>query len=654
MRTAATETGSERSSVSAGPYAEAWSSSVQDPDGFWLEAARAIEWTRAPERGLDDGRAPFYRWFPDGELNVCVNAVDRHVAAGRGGQDAIRFDSAMTGEQRTISYEELQEQVARFAGVLRRNGARRGDRVVIYLPMIPEAVVAMLACARIGAVHSVIFGGFAAPELTARIDDAKPTLIVTASGGLEPTGPVAYLPIVRSALRSLGGPEGESSVRAVIVKGRPQVEGAAADQSPVAGERWLDWDAELADAPAAAPVPVASTDPLYVLYTSGTTGNPKGVVRDSGGYAVALAWSMRAIFGVGAGDVMWTASDVGWVVGHSYIVYAPLLVGATTVLYEGKPIGTPDAAQFWRLVERHRVKVLFTAPTAVRAVRRTDPELAQLAGFDLRTLEAVYLAGERLDTETYHWLADALRLPVIDNWWQTETGWPITANPRGLEPLPVKPGSSTVPVPGFRVEVVDGRGRPRKTGAEGNVVIRLPLPPGSLTSLWNGEERYRSAYLSAFPGHYATGDSGYIDEDGYVFIVGRTDDVINVAGHRLSTGQLEEAVLAHPTVAECAVIGADDALKGQRPIGFVTLKAGETIPEEELRREIIGLVRTSIGPVASFKDVHILARLPKTRSGKILRKTIRQIVNGETYKVPATVEDETVLADLEAVLARSV
>ncbi len=620
--------------------------SVEDPEGFWGEAARTIAWTKPPTRILDDTRSPFHRWFPDGELNVCWNALDRHVEAGRGEQDAIVFDSAMTGERRRISYAELLDEVSRFADVLRRNGAARGDRVIVYMPMIPEAVIAMLACARIGAVHSVIFGGFAAPELAARIDDARPTVVVTASGGIEPSGPVPYLPILRDALALARDAEADS-VRAVIVKDRPEVPGSSAGQDSVAGERWLGWRDEIEVAHPAPAVPVGANDPLYVLYTSGTTGRPKGVVRDGGGYAVALAWSMRHVYGIEAGDIWWTASDVGWVVGHSYIVYGPLIVGATTVLYEGKPVGTPDAAAFWRLIERYRVKALFTAPTAIRAVRRTDPGLELLPGFDVSSLEAVYLAGEHLDTETYHWLADSLPVPVIDHWWQTETGWPIVGNPRGIGLLEIKPGSATVPIPGFQVEVVDGDGRVCERTTAGNVVVRLPLPPGALVSLWSGEERFREAYLSAFPGYYSTGDGGVIDEDGYVFILGRTDDVINVAGHRLSTGQLEEAVLAHPAIAEAAVVGLRDPLKGQRPCGFITLKAGLDVSEEVLRAEVIRLVRDTVGPVASFKDLYVVPRLPKTRSGKVLRKTLREIVNGDRHVVPATIEDAGVLAALE-------
>ncbi|MBU8868529.1 acetate--CoA ligase [Paenarthrobacter aromaticivorans] len=629
-------------------YEHEFARSVEDPEGFWREAAQDIGWVRPPQRILDDTRAPFYRWFADGELNVSWNALDRHVEAGRGSQDAIIFDSAMTGQRRRISYSELLDEVSRFADVLRRHGAARGHRVIIYMPMIPEAVVAMLACARIGAVHSVIFGGFAAPELAARIDDARPNLVITASGGIEPSGPIAYLPILRRAL-SLASNGKQGTVQAVIVKERAEVPGNAIGLDSVAGEGWLDWNSEIAQSQPAAPVAVSASDPLYVLYTSGTTGRPKGVVRDSGGYAVALAWSMRNVYGIDAGDVWWTASDVGWVVGHSYIVYGPLIVGATTVLYEGKPVGTPDAAAFWRVIERYRVQALFTAPTAIRAIRRTDPELELLGGIDVSSLEAVFLAGEHLDTETYHWLAEALSVPVVDHWWQTETGWPIVGNPRGLGLLEVKPGSATVPIPGFQVEVVDGRASRCEAGTAGNIVVKLPLPPGALISLWSGEERFKEAYLDAFPGYYSTGDGGMIDEDGYVFILGRTDDVINVAGHRLSTGQLEDTVLTHPSIAEAAVIGVRDSLKGERPCAFVTLKAGlETSDDAALRDQVVDLVRNTIGPVASFKDLFVVPRLPKTRSGKVLRKTLREIANGDGLTVPATLDDSDVLQALQA------
>ena len=628
-----------------GDYRRAYDSSVADSAQFWLEAAAGIDWVTPPSTALDATGTPVYRWFPNAELNTCYNAVDRHVANGRANQIAVIYDSAMTGTKHSYTYGELLMRVRQFAGALRARGVEKGDRVLIYLPMIPHAIIAMLACARIGAVHSVVFGGFAAGELAVRIDDASPKVIVTASGGFEPGRSVEYLPIVAEALKLSKG-----SVSSVIVKERPSIDTQRSQFDGADGVAWLDWDEVEAHATPAECVTVSATDPLYVLYTSGTTGMPKGIVRDNGGHAVALNWSMKHIYNIEAGDVMWAASDVGWVVGHSYIVYAPLFAGATTVIYEGKPIGTPDAGAFWRVVQEHKVKVLFTAPTAIRAIRRTDPELELLQKYDVTSLETLFLAGERLDTETYHWANDGLHCPVVDHWWQTETGWPITANPRGIETLEVKPGSSTVPVPGYQVEVVDSKGRRVAANEEGNIVIRLPMPPGTLAGLWGRPDGYEKAYLTAFDGYYTTGDSGYLDEDGYVFVMGRTDDVINVAGHRLSTGQLEEALAHHPAVAECAVIGVKDELKGQRAAGFVTLKAGVTEDHKQICDELVKLVRDKVGPVAAFRDVAILARLPKTRSGKILRKTMRQIVDGEPVKVPPTIEDPTVLDDLRAVL----
>ncbi|RRQ28160.1 propionyl-CoA synthetase [Rhodococcus sp. Eu-32] len=616
----------------SGEYRKSFDSSITDREGFWLDAAQSVTWDAPPTRAYDGAG-----WFPDGRLNTCFNALDRHVQAGHGDRTALIYDSAMVGTQRSYTYAELLESVATFAGVLAKHGVTRGDRVVLYLPMIPEAVVAMLACARIGAVHSVVFGGFAAKELAARIDDAKPKLIVTASGGLEPGRTVEYLPIVEKAL-SLSSPT------TVIVKKR--------DEIP-ADHAWLDWDTEIADASAAEPVSVQSTDPLYILYTSGTTGKPKGVVRDNGGHAVALTWSMRHIYDVGAGQVMWTASDVGWVVGHSYIVYGPLLAGATTVLYEGKPVGTPDAGAFWRVIADHGVRALFTAPTALRAIRKVDPHASELEKYDVSSLETLFVAGERLDPDTYEWISRTLNRPVVDHWWQTETGWAICANLRGLEPLPIKPGSATVPVPGFQVEILDATGTPVEAGTEGNVVVKLPLPPGTLVGLWNDESRFQRSYLDTFPGFYLTGDSGYIDADGYVFVLGRSDDVINVAGHRLSTGSMEAVVASHPAVAECAVIGIHDDLKGQRPSGYVVLKAGETIEEDQLRDELVAMVRDQIGALATFRDVTVVGALPKTRSGKILRKTMRQIVAGEEYGVPSTIEDPAVLDALAERLRRS-
>ena len=626
--------------VSVNTYQTTYEASCNEPEAFWLAAASAIQWDRAPAQALDASAAPIYRWFPDGRLNTSVNALDRHVAAGRGDHIALIYDSAMLGLQCRYTYKELLSDVERFAGVLRDRGIGPGDRVIIYMPMIPEAIVAMLATARLGAVHSVVFGGFAARELAARIDDARPSVIVTASGGIEPTRRIEYLPAVAEALAFAIHP-----VDNVIVKAREGFAHAAGDFTAGATV-WHDWDRLAAAAEPAGPVSVAATDPLYILYTSGTTGAPKGVVRDNGSHAVAMAWSMRNIYDVGPGDVMWTASDIGWVVGHSYIVYAPLIAGATTVLYEGKPVGTPDAGAFWRVVEDHHVNVLFTAPTALRAIRKADPLAERIGDHDLSSLRTLFAAGERLDPETYEWSAAALQVPVIDHWWQTETGWAIAANPRGIEHLPVKAGSPTVPVPGYRLRIVDGAGQPVPAGVEGNIVLQLPLPPGTLTTLWGSDERYIRSYLDVFDGFYTTGDSGYLDEDGYLFVMGRTDDVINVAGHRLSTGAIEQAVARHPAVAECAVVGINDALKGQRPSGFVVLKTGSEVEPAKLQQELIALVRSQIGPVADFKEVRIVAALPKTRSGKILRKTMRQIADGDAYAVPSTIEDPAVLEDI--------
>ncbi len=621
-----------------GAYADAYQHSLHDPETFWLAAADALDWERPPTRALDSSAEPLYRWFPDGVLNTCHNALDRHVAAGRGEQTALIWDSAMTGEVARFSYSELLDRVALFAGALRRQGVQRGDRVVLYLPMIPEAVVAMLACARIAAVHSVVFGGFAPKELAARIDDAEPVAIVAASCGLEPGRVVEYKPIIDEALRL-----STHQPRSVIVFQR--------DQAPAElGPNDVDWDSALAEAEPAECAPVAATDPLYVLYTSGTTGKPKGVVRDNGGHAVALCWSLDNIYDIGPGDVFWTASDVGWVVGHSYIVYAPLLVGATTVMYEGKPVGTPDAGAFWRVVADHRVKALFTAPTAFRAIKRMDPDGGYLARYDLSCLRTLFLAGERLDPETYHWASAKLGVPVVDHWWQTETGWPICANPRGLDPLPIKPGSPTVPMPGYDVQVLDQSGQPVAVGQEGAICVKLPLPPGTLPTLWGADDRFVESYLSRYPGHYLTGDSGYLDEDGYLFVMGRTDDVINIAGHRLSTGSMEAVLAAHPAVAECAVIGVRDELKGQVPHGFVVLKSGVDIAEGELREQLVTAVREQIGPVAAFRDVAVVEALPKTRSGKILRKSMREIADTGRTAVPSTIEDPAVLDQLRPAL----
>ncbi|MGX6606817.1 propionyl-CoA synthetase [Micromonosporaceae bacterium Da 78-11] len=620
-----------------GDYRQTYARSMDDPEGFWREAATGIDWVRPPVRILDDSAAPIYRWFPGAELNTCFNALDRHVAAGRGEQAALIHDSPVGGVLRTYTYAELRDEVAVFAGALRRLGVARGDRVVIYMAMVPETVVAMLACARLGAVHSVVFGGFGAKELAARIDDAKPKVIVATSCGLEPGRVVAYQPMLSAALAAAT----HRPDRCVVLQ-RPQL-----PFDLVAG-RDLSWAEAIDGAEPAACVPVRATDPLYLLYTSGTTGKPKGVVRDNGGHAVALRWSMEAIFATGPGDVFWAASDVGWVVGHSYIVYAPLLTGATTVLYEGKPVGTPDAGAFWRVAAQHRVTTMFTAPTAIRAVRKEDPDGRLLDGHDLSSLRLLFLAGERLDPQTYAWAGALLGVPVVDNWWQTETGWPIAASPRGLQTLPTRPGSPSLPVPGFRVRVVDPGGADVAPGEDGSIVLGLPLPPGCLPTLWGDDERYVRSYLSAFPGNYLTGDGGRFDQDGYLYVMGRTDDVINVAGHRLSTGAMEEVLAAHPAVAECAVIGVHDPVKGQQPRGLVVLKAGAD--PAGLIEELIAMVREQIGPVAALRRIDVVTALPKTRSGKILRRTMRNIADGLDEPVPSTIEDPTVLDGLRPTL----
>ncbi len=623
-------------------YDEIRRRSVDDPEAFWLDAAGALDWSRKPTRALDDTAAPMYRWFPDGELNVAHNALDRHVEAGHGDRAALVHDSPVTGTVTTFTYAELRDRVARLAGALQGLGVEKGDRVVVYMPMVPDAVVAMLACARIGAVHSVVFGGFAPKELAARIDDAQPVVVLSASCGIEGARVIDYKPLVDEALRL-----SEHRPRTHVVLQRPQ-------STAELGEGDVDWEELLASATPADPVPVASTDPLYILYTSGTTGRPKGVVRDSGGYATALTWSMRHVYDVGEGQTMFTASDVGWVVGHSYIVYGPLLAGATTILYEGKPVGTPDAGQFWRVADEHDVRTLFTAPTAFRALRKEDPKGEYAADYDLSRLKYLFLAGERLDPETYHWASDLLGIPVIDHWWQTETGWPIAGNPVGIETLPTKPGSPTVPLPGWDVRVLDERGEPVPAGEEGAIVVRLPMPPGALLTLWGDDDRFRSSYLEAFDGYYLSGDGGLIDEGGYVFVMGRTDDVINIAGHRLSTGAMEEVLATHPDVAECAVIGVSDSLKGQLPRGFVVLKSDVDADAEgyaeRLRAELTQMIRQQIGAIASLKDVDVVSGLPKTRSGKILRKTMRQIADGEEAPVPATIDDPGVLEKLRPVL----
>jgi len=625
-----------------GRYEELFHRSLADPEGFWGEAAKGIDWYREPTVVLDTSNPLFYRWFADGVLNTCFNALDRHVRDGRGGQAALVHDSPVTGTSRTLSYRQLLDEVARFGGVLRGLGVGRGDRVVIYMPMIPEAVVAMLACARIGAVHSVVFGGFAARELAVRIDDAAPKAVVSASCGIEVSRVVEYKPILDQAIELAAHKPG----RCVIVQ-RP-----AAPAALTAG-RDLDWEQAMAGAEPADCVPLAATDPLYILYTSGTTAKPKGVVRDNGGHAVALHWSMKHIYDTGPGEVYWAASDIGWVVGHSYIVYAPLLAGCTTVLYEGKPVGTPDAGAFWRVISEHRVKALFTAPTAFRAIKKEDPRGDLARRYDLSGFRYLFLAGERLDPETYRWAGELLGVPVIDHWWQTETGWPIAADLMGLEALPTKAGSPTVPVPGYDVRVVDPDGAEVAPGETGEIVVRLPLPPGCLPTLWGDDQRFVDSYLSQHPGFYITGDGGYRDGDGYLYVMGRIDDVINVAGHRLSTGEMEEILASHPAVAECAVIGVSDQLKGQIPRGFVVLKAGADADPAALSAELIQLIRDQIGPVAALRRVDVVAALPKTRSGKILRKTMRGIADGHDEPVPSTIEDPAVLGALRPVLADS-
>jgi propionyl-CoA synthetase len=622
-------------------YRRTYDASLKDPETFWAGHAGLVDWFTKPSVVLDRSNPPFFRWYPDGRLNTCYNALDRHVVKGRADQTALIYDSPVTQTVTRYTYAELLELVAAFAGGLRGLGVEPGDRVVIYMPMIPDAVVAMLACARLGAVHSVVFGGFAANELAVRIDDAEPKVVVCATCGIEPGRVVEYKPLLDRALELAA-----HQPSAVVVKQREQAAGTLLEG------RDIDFDTVLR-AGRGDPAPcadVAATDPLYILYTSGTTGKPKGIVRDNGGHAVALAWSMTNIYAVEPGQVWFTASDIGWVVGHSYIVYAPLLIGATTVLFEGKPVGTPNAGTFWRVVQDHAVEALFTAPTAIRAIKKEDPDGGHIDRHDLSSLRHLFLAGERLDPETYHWATDHLGIPVIDHWWQTETGWPIVANLRGLEPMPIKAGSPTVPVPGYDVVVLDERGASVPPGADGAICLRLPLPPGTLPTLWRDDERFQTAYLSAYDGYYLSGDGGYVDEDGYVYVMGRTDDVINVAGHRLSTGSMEAVLAAHPDVAECAVIGAADAMKGQLPRGFVVLKAGHEVDEPTLAAELIASVRQEIGPVAAFKDVRVVPALPKTRSGKILRKTMRQIADGDDPVVPSTIEDATVLDRIRPVL----
>ena len=615
---------------------EAWKS---DPEGFWMQAAEAIDWDRKPTRALDDSNAPLYEWFTDGMVNTCWNAVDRHVEGGRGDQTAIIYDSPITGAKARISYAELKDKVSLLAGGMAARGIAKGDRVIIYMPMVPEALVAMLACARLGAIHSVVFGGFAANELAVRIDDAKPKAILAASCGIEPGRVVQYKPLLDTAIdTSTHKPD-----FCVILQREQAI-------APLIEGRDHDWHAFQDGVSPADCKPVEGNHPAYILYTSGTTGQPKGVVRATAGHLVALNWTMKNVYDVDPGDVYWAASDVGWVVGHSYICYAPLIHGNTTVVFEGKPIGTPDAGTFWRMIEEYRIKALFTAPTAFRAIKREDPHGAFVKKYDLSSLKALFLAGERADPDTIQWAERMLNVPVIDHWWQTETGWAIAANPMGIEHLPVKLGSPSVAMPGYDVQILDESGHPMKPGELGAIAVKLPLPPGTLPTLWNAEARFKKSYLEHFPGYYETGDAGYIDEDGYLYIMARTDDVINVAGHRLSTGAMEEVLASHPDVAECAVIGVGDDLKGQLPLGFLCTNSGTTRSDAEIVAECVKLVRDKIGPVAAFKHAVVVQRLPKTRSGKILRATMVKIADSEDFKLPATIDDPAILDEIREAL----
>ncbi len=621
-------------------YEAAYRRSLADPQGFWAEAAEDVHWFRRWDTVLDDSRSPFTRWFAGGMVNTCYDAVDRHVAEGRADQPALIYDSPVTGTKRTYTFRALQGEVARCAGMLASQGVARGDRVIVYMPMVPEAVIGMLACARIGAVHSVVFGGFAAHELAVRIDDAKPKAILAGSCGIEPGRIVAYKPLLDRAIEMAAHKPGSC-----IVLQRDE------ERCSLVAGRDLDWHEAMAAATQVDCVPVAATDPLYILYTSGTTGLPKGVVRDNGGHIVALKWSMKNVYGMAPGEVYWAASDIGWVVGHSYIVYAPLFNGNTTVLYEGKPVGTPDAGAFWRVISEHKVRAMFTAPTAFRAIRRDDPDGTHIARYDLSKFETLFLAGEHADPETIKWAEEKLNRPVIDHWWQTETGWAICANCIGLGRLPVKYGSPTKAVPGYDVRVLDEAGKELPRGTTGALAVKLPLPPGCLPTLWNADDRFVQSYMAELPGYYKTADAGHIDDEGYVFVMGRTDDVINVAGHRLSTGAMEEVLATHPDVAECAVIGVADAIKGQVPLGFLVLKAGIDRPHDAIVKEVVGRVREEIGPVASFRTGTVVARLPKTRSGKILRGTMQKIADGEAFRMPATIDDPAILDEIAVALA---
>jgi propionyl-CoA synthetase len=616
-------------------YDDTYARALAKPEEYWAAAAEDLCWDRRWDRVFDDTRPPYYRWFAGGMLNTCYNAVDLHVDRGRGKQRALVYDSPLTDTVRVFTYAELQDAVARMAGALRRQGIGTGDRVIIYMPMVPEAVMAMLACARIGAIHSVVFGGFAANELAKRIDDARPKLMLSASCGLEPGRVVAYKPLLDGAIELAS-----HKPRRCVILQRPQL------AAPLVPGRDLEWGDFMSGAEAVECVPVAATDPLYILYTSGTTGIPKGVVRDNGGHAVALKWSMAGVYGMGAGETFWAASDIGWVVGHSYIVYAPLLKGCTTILYEGKPVGTPDPGAFWRLIAQHGVNALFTAPTAFRAIKKEDPGGAHMTRHDLRSFRTLFLAGERCDPDTLLWARERLNVPVVDHWWQTETGWPIAANCVGLGMLPVKPGSPTKCVPGYDVRVLDDANREVPRGRIGSIAIKLPMPPGCLPTLWNNDAGYEKSYLAKHPGFYLTGDAGYQDDDGYLYIMSRVDDIINVAGHRLSTGAMEEVLSGHPDIAECAVVGVADEIKGEVPVGFVVTKAGVTRPEAEIVRELVEKVRATIGPVAAFKTAAVVKRLPKTRSGKILRGTMKRIAEGAEYTLPATIDDPAILTEI--------
>jgi propionyl-CoA synthetase len=626
----------------ASVYGEVYQRSMRDPEGFWAEAAEDIYWDRRWDKVFDDSRKPFYRWFVGGRLNTCFNALDLHIERGRGKQAALIYDSPVTGTVRAYTYDVLRGEVALTAGALRRQGIAKGDRVIIYMPMVPEAVIAMLACARIGAIHSVVFGGFASHELAKRIDDATPKMILSASCGIEVGRVIPYKPLLDKAIEL----SSHKPARCVILQ-RPQ------EKAELQKGRDLDWGDFLSGAPAAECVPMEATDPLYILYTSGTTGIPKGVVRDHGGHAVALKWSMENIYGMGAGETYWAASDIGWVVGHSYIVYAPLLKGCTTILYEGKPVGTPDPGAFWRVISQHGVNALFTAPTAFRAIKKEDPQGTHIGKHDLSRFRTLFLAGERCDPDTLHWAEDRLHVPVIDHWWQTETGWPIAANCMGLGQLPVKPGSPTKVVPGYDVRVFDEGNKELPAGQIGSIAIRLPMPPGCLPTLWNNDAGYEKSYLLQHPGHYLTGDAGYQDEDGYLYIMSRVDDIINVAGHRLSTGAMEEVLAGHPDVAECAVVGVADALKGEVPVGFVVTKAGVDRSDAELAKQLVERVRERIGPVAAFKLAMVVKRLPKTRSGKILRGTMKKIADGTEYGMPATIDDPAILDEIAESLKKA-